>query len=155
MKDPLTDLFNRRYLATIIPREIARAERDKSFIGFMMIDADRFKEVNDRFGHLVGDKVLKEISKVLQEEAREMDIVTRYGGNEFLVLLPQIDGGLDSVVKRFHKAIEKWNHNFSDIDFPITLSIGTSVWDPNNPEDVEDVIKKADSSMYEVKDERG
>jgi len=117
----------------------------------MMIDITRFKEVNDRLGHQMGDTFLKEIAEILQKQAREMDIVTRYGGDEFLILLPQIDDGLNSVVERLRKAMEEWNQGHTDIDFSITLSIGTSIWDPESSKDIEVVINNADSSMYENK----
>jgi len=150
-KNPLTGLFNRRYFAQIISGEISRAQRAKYRIGFLMIDVDKFKRINDILGHQGGDAVLQRIATTLQEGRRDMDTVVRYGEDEFLIILPMIGNGLDLVVHRIEKAMKKWGQNYHDIDFPITLSIGTSTLDPENPEKIEDIIKKADSSMYQVK----
>jgi len=151
VKDSSTGLFNRRYFVEIIPGEISRAERNKFSVGFMMIDVNRFKKVNDSLGHQVGDELLKQVAGVLQEQAREMDIVIRWGGDEFLIVLPQIGNGLMLVVERLRKAMEKWNLSDTGINFSITLSIGTSIWDPKEPEDIEIIIDKADKAMYEEK----
>src|SRR5207249_9284281 len=87
--DWLTGLYNRRHLDQLVPQEIARARRHNRPMSLMIIDADHLKEVNDNLGHLVGDQLLTHIAEVLQDQVRTVDSVVRYGGDEFIVLMPE------------------------------------------------------------------
>ncbi len=99
-RDPLTGVYNRRYFTEVIAHEVSRSERHGRPIGFLMVDVNRFKQINDEFGHVVGDKVLQEVGTLLQGAVRGEDFVVRYGGDEFLIVLPETNGETDVVEKR-------------------------------------------------------
>ena len=149
--DPLTDVFNRYALAEMLEQEAARAQRYKHPIGVLMIDIDRFKEVNDRFGHAAGDAVLQLVAEVLSSSIRGTDYVVRYGGDEFLLLLLETNGETQIVRDRIIKTMSSRaasNHLF---DFPITLSIGIANWMPDTNVSIESVLSQADQAMYAEK----
>ena len=149
--DPLTGTFNRYSLDEILRREIARAVRHRRPIGFLMIDVNRFKEVNDRFGHAVGDRVLCGVARALRQSVRDSDVVVRFGGDEFLVLLIETDGETDIVRERIRSELSlNGQMSFTD-EFPITLAIGTAHWDPATGEPIERVLNQADLAMYDQK----
>ncbi len=148
--DPLTGLYNRRYFMQLIKDEFKGSKEYKDSIAFLMIDINLFKEVNDRFGHQVGDRVLWEMGALLKAQLRENDIVVRYGGDEFLVILLQVEDA-EVVVQRIRRAVNKWNEENSFIDFPITLGIGVSYWEPKKGLSIETVLNKADKNMYKDK----
>jgi len=150
--DHLTGLYNRRYFTQTIKKEFERSKRYNHLIGFLMADVNRFKEINDRFGHQVGDRVLQEVGKLLQEQVREVDIVVRYGGDEFLIILPETKGDTKAMVQRIREALAKWNEENTIVDFPVTLAIGTNYWHPARVESVEACLHKADQRMYEDKE---
>jgi len=155
MRDPLTNVYNRRHFNQVIEQEIERSKRYSHPISFLMIDVNRFKEINDLFGHQVGDKVLQEVAKLLQGQVRESDTVIRYGGDEFLILLPETNGATEALVQRLHNAVAKWNKESPLIEFPITLAIGKSSWRPESAETIETILNKADRRMYEDKRRHG
>jgi len=149
--DPLTGVYNRRYFTQTIASELERSKRYSHPISFLIIDVNRFKEINDRFGHQVGDKVLQEVAKLLQGQVRESDTVVRYGGDEFLILLPETNGETEALVQRLHNAAAKWNEENPIIEFPITLAIGKNCWRSESAETIETILHKADRRMYEDK----
>ncbi|MCD4654348.1 diguanylate cyclase [bacterium] len=151
LHDPLTGVFNRYYLNIYLRSEMKRSERYNRKIGFMMIDIDRFKEINDRFGHLIGDKVLTEIATEIQQCVRESDIVIRYGGDEFLAILPETNGEVEFVRKRIIETIPRNQEIQELVGFPVTISIGTAHWDPNGSESLETILTRSDRKMYEEK----
>ncbi len=149
--DPLTGVFNRHALAEILENEISRARRYEHPIGILMIDVNRFKEVNDNYGHEAGDRVLCQVAEALRESVRDSDVVVRYGGDEFLVLLVETDGETDIVKERIRKEMSQRGQVSFLAEFPVTLSIGTAHWDPGTEESIERVLNRADRAMYEEK----
>jgi len=149
--DPLTGVYNRHALAEILDTEIGRARRYRHPIGILMVDVNRFKEVNDRFGHTVGDQVLCCVAQALCSAVRETDTVVRFGGDEFLILLTETDGEIEIVKERIDTELSLHGQmSFSD-EFPITVSIGTAHWDPAAEESIERVLHRADVAMYNQK----
>jgi diguanylate cyclase (GGDEF)-like protein/PAS domain S-box-containing protein len=149
--DSLTGLHNRYYLNLVLDREIKRSKRYKHCIAFLMIDVNRFKEINDRYGHQVGDEILKQVASSLREAVRETDIVVRYGGDEFLIILLETDGESEIVKQRIVKNISLRNKKDGRLDFPVTLSIGSAYWDPKDDKSVEQILNEADRRMYKDK----
>ena len=149
--DPLTGLFNRYTLRSILDSEICRARRYKHPIGILMIDVNRFKEINDRFGHAAGDTVLQAVADVLRRTVRESDVAVRYGGDEFLVLLVETDGETDIVCERIQTEMSCWCDSELTLDLPVTLSIGAAHWMPETGQSIESVLSEADRAMYEAK----
>ncbi len=151
MTDPLTDLLNRRRFETLLETEIRRTLRYKTPLSCLMIDIDHFKNINDEYGHEVGDSVLHEISQILKKSFREVDVLARWGGEEFIVLLPQTNQeGAYTSASRILKAIS--SHQFKPIpDKPISVSIGVSSAPDPAIKAGEDLINQADLAMYEAK----
>lgn len=151
IRDPLTGVFNRRYLTEMLEREFARAERSGFSISLAMIDIDHFKTVNDTYGHDAGDEILEGLAKILQGQTRGGDIVSRYGGEEFLVVLPGVTAEI-----AFHIA-EKWRTSFLALMMPFdmpeiraSLSCGIAEY-PIHGTAPADVISNADKAMYRAK----
>jgi diguanylate cyclase (GGDEF)-like protein/PAS domain S-box-containing protein len=149
--DPLTGVFNRHALAEILDVEISRARRYRHPIGVLMIDVNRFKEVNDRFGHATGDEVLRSVAEMLCRSVRDSDAVVRYGGDEFLVLLIETNGEAEVVRDRIHAEVSQQGQMSFLSEFPITVAIGSAHWDPEGGESIEHVLNRADRAMYEEK----
>jgi len=149
--DPLTGILNRYALEEMLEREIARSKRYEHPIGFLMVDVNRFKEINDRFGHAMGDKVLQGVAEVLKHNVRDADILVRYGGDEFLVILPETDGETEVVRGRIQAEVAKRNETNPLLEFPVTLAIGTVHWSPDGVQTVDQALEEADRRMYEDK----
>ena len=150
--DPLTKLFNREYLFSFVNLEIARAERKKTHFAVLMFDIDHFKNFNDTLGHQVGDLVLSNIAAFLMNEVRANDIVCRYGGEEFVLVMTEIS--LKIARKRAEKIREKVKKIPIVIgkDNSITLSVSIGIAEyPRHGETVEALIKSADEAMYQAK----
>jgi len=148
--DPLTEIYNRRSLDQIAGRFISHARRRKAPLTFLMVDADRFKQVNTRFGHLTGDFVLAEIAGVLKASIRGSDAAVRYGGDEFLILLADTTAeGSQKVVERINVRIAEWNDAGHLEDFTLNLSIGVAEW--KDGETLDEVLDSADRKMYQQK----
>jgi len=152
--DPLTNLFNRKMLFDRLEEEISRSERSEKPLSMAMIDIDYFKKINDSYGHMAGDMVLKELSKLLKSSVRKIDTVARFGGEEFTILLPgaTIENGV-TVMERIRLSIEK--HPFP-IDeegntISITISIGGSTLYPADHVNKTTLIKAADEALYQAK----
>jgi diguanylate cyclase (GGDEF)-like protein/PAS domain S-box-containing protein len=153
--DPLTGVYNRRYFNQVIAQEKSRAARYEHAITFLMVDVNRFKEINDRFGHQTGDKVLQAVAALLAGEVRETDLVVRYGGDEFLIVLPETNGDTGALRKRIESAINLRNGTDELLPFPVTLSIGSTHWEPDSDRPVEAALAEADARMYERKRQGG
>ena len=151
--DGLTGLYNRKYLEEHSKRLISQAKRDNLNIGVLLLDMDHFKAVNDEYGHDIGDKVLKELSRILNETVRESDVIIRYGGEEFIVLLVNIKTEEDAL-NVANKIRQKVKENEIDVyagsKLRKTISIGLSMF-PQDSNNFESVIKNADIALYEAK----
>ncbi|MCL4475312.1 MAG: diguanylate cyclase [Nitrospirae bacterium] len=149
--DPLTGLFNRRRGENVLEKEFNRTVRYNTSLSCLMVDIDHFKKVNDAYGHRTGDAVLKEVAELVRSNAREIDTVSRWGGEEFLVLLPQTtkENGLRFAL-RVLKAIS--HHTFSGIsDKQITVSIGLASVPDSSIDSGEKLINASDLALYEAK----
>src|SRR5690349_16790705 len=148
--DPLTEIYNRRSLSELLSRYISYARRMKKPLSFLMVDIDRFKQVNTRFGHLTGDMVIAEMASLLKNSVRGSDAVIRFGGDEFFVILADADqDGSQRVIDRIHRFLEEWNAQGHLADFELTLSVGLSEW--AEAKSVEDLLNEADTAMYSKK----
>lgn len=155
IRDPLTDLYNRRFLGQVLVREIERAKRYGHALTLIMADVEDFKAVNDRYGHVVGDTALRRVAEALQGSVRAADFVFRYGGDEFVVLLPETGTGADPLA-RLREAL-------AAIPVPeapglvVSVNLGHAVWDPreHGPISLEELLHRADEVLYEIKRRRG
>src|SRR5438132_6356690 len=148
--DPLTEIYNRRSLDDMATRYIGQARRSHKPLTFLLIDVDRFKEVNTRFGHLTGDVVLAEIAALLKNSVRGSDAVVRYGGDEFLVILADTSRNAASrVVERLKAYLGDWNKAGHLDRFEVNLSIGFAEW--SEGQTLDDVLDVADREMYASK----
>jgi diguanylate cyclase (GGDEF)-like protein len=144
-------VYNRRALDQVAGRFISQARRRKNPLSFLMIDADNFKEVNTRFGHLTGDFVLAELAGVLKSSIRGSDAVVRYGGDEFLMFLADTDAtGAQTVLQRIRGKLDDWNSLANIDDFQVSVSIGVAEW--HDGETLDEMLDRADRKMYEQKD---
>lgn len=147
--DPLTKVANRYSLADFFRLEVARKRRYHSNFSVIMVDLDRFKQVNDDFGHNAGDEVLSTVAKILTENVRENDVVGRWGGEEFIILCPQSNhSGTLRMAESLRQKIAR--HRFSIVG-QITASFGVTVYGEN--ESLETFIKRVDDALYEAKDQ--
>lgn len=152
IRDPLTGIFNRRYLEETARREISQARRSGATIGIIMADVDHFKRFNDEFGHAAGDAVLKALAQYLASRIRSGDIAARYGGEEFTLLLSGTT--FDGTRKRadaIRQGVEALAIDFPGASLPgVTLSMGVAAY-PRNGETLEEILEAADGALYEAK----
>jgi len=150
--DPLTGIYNRRYAAQHLLRVMERACETDGVFAVMMMDLDKFKSINDRFGHDAGDAVLKEFSRRLQENIRGVDLVARFGGEEFFVAMPDIDRpAAAAAAERIRRAVEGAPFAVPGATIDVTVSIGVAIAGAGDG-NAEAIIKRADSALYEAKD---
>ncbi|MFP4631612.1 MAG: diguanylate cyclase [Candidatus Acetothermia bacterium] len=149
--DQLTGLYNRHYFHKLLPKEVERSQRYGHSITFLMIDINDFKDVNDRYSHTTGDQVLVQIAEIIRDNVREPDTVIRYGGDEFLVVMPETGRGSEIVVERLNERTKSWSQETELIDFPLTLAIGAARYAPDGEQPAKEVVKQADQRMYEDK----
>jgi len=148
--DPLTEIYNRHSLEDMAGRFISHARRLKSSLTLLLIDVDRFKDVNTRFGHLTGDVVLAETANLLKSSIRGTDAVFRYGGDEFLIILADTSlAGTARVVERIRASLLEWNQAGNLDGFELSLSIGVSEWSEGMT--VDQLLDEADRGMYAAK----
>lgn len=151
IRDPLTGLYNRRYLTECLEQELRRAKRYQHPFAVMIVDLDHFKEINDRYGHLQGDQVLKEVATLIRQTVRESDLVFRYGGDEFVILFPETNGKSKVVAQRLRRALRRWWKGYGLEGPPLGISVGVSFWNPREEQSLEEVLEKADAALYRAK----
>ncbi len=149
--DALTGLVNRRRLMELADESLARADRFGRKVSLLLIDADHFKRVNDSYGHAVGDVVLRHIAQLLRREARRVDVVSRLGGEEFVLLADETDvAGAAILAERIRARISGETIRGSFGEITVTVSVGTSTW-PENAASKEQLLERADQALYEAK----
>ncbi len=152
--DILTNCCTRGYGLALLEQQIKIANRKKTPILLLYLDIDNFKDINDTYGHAEGDMVLKEVARFFKSILREVDIVCRIGGDEFMLIFP--DSSLDYrllIEERINKKLKEFNENLNK-PYKISFSTGLSVYDPVNPASIENLIKTADEKMYKEKKEK-
>ena len=150
--DGLTQVNNRRSFDETIEREISRCRRYGRTLSMVLIDVDHFKRINDTFGHLAGDAVLKEVASAIKKRIRKEDLLARYGGEEFAVLTPEVDlKGALAMAEKVRKVIEKHEFSFDDESIPVTISCGVSTLGKKS-DGAEAMVQRADEKLYEAKE---
>ena len=150
--DPLTNLFNRRYFTEVIEIELHRSSRFHSYVSLLIVDIDHFKKVNDIYGHQAGDKVLVAVAEKLREGLRTYDIASRYGGEEFVIVLPgtPLDKGLE-VAERLRKAVQTIKFEMPLDRVAVTVSIGLAAFPTERVDCYNALFTHADTALYRAK----
>jgi diguanylate cyclase (GGDEF)-like protein len=147
--DGLTGIHNRRYFEMRIVEELERASRFQGRVALIMVDIDHFKRLNDEFGHILGDEVLRCIAGILKQQLRKVDMVCRYGGEEFAVVVPETTGDNAMVVaEKLRRQIEC--HPFPGVPRPVTMSCGVADY-PSHGVTRDEVVAAADGALYRAK----
>jgi diguanylate cyclase (GGDEF)-like protein len=149
--DSLTQVFNRRYFLERFNEEFDRSRKFKYNLSFLIVDIDHFKNINDNYGHLVGDAILREITKTIKENIRQIDFMGRYGGEELSIILIETDKGPARLAaERIRQSIESRRFAVYDENLKVTISIGISTF-PEDANDTAQLIDKADKALYKAK----
>ncbi|MGA9042500.1 MAG: sensor domain-containing diguanylate cyclase [Terriglobales bacterium] len=147
--DGLTGIFNRRYFELRVAEEIERARRFDTGMAVIMVDIDQFKHLNDEFGHILGDEVLRQVSSIFHQQLRKIDVVCRYGGEEFAILLSQTSPHHAlTVAEKLRSLVERWQ--FPGVPRPVTISAGTASY-PDHGTTRDELVKAADAGLYMAK----
>ena len=152
--DPLTEAFNRRALVEKLAQEMDRAQRYDTILACLMIDIDNFKNVNDTHGHLIGDRILRQMANLLRREQRAVDIVARYGGEEFVILLPETGvTGARIFAERILRRVA--GNEFGEPGHPVhlTTSIGVATYPDERIDDGDGMLRLADENLYKAKND--
>jgi two-component system, cell cycle response regulator len=152
--DVLTGLWNRAAVLQALEQEIVRAKRERTSFGVVLTDVDSFKLVNDKYGHIAGDRVLEETAKRMHAVARPYDVVGRYGGEEFLIVCPGCnESDVVTVAERIRESVERDPVEIAPGKaIPVTLSLGVTVGGIHGAEDAATLVKLADAALYRAKD---
>jgi diguanylate cyclase (GGDEF)-like protein len=147
MVDPLTRVYNRQSMEELLSKWIQRSERYNQVFSLAVVDLDDFKAINDKYGHLTGDFVLSEVAGILRSSVRGSDLVIRYGGDEFLLVLSETDQpGAQAVIRRVHKLVTQWNQEHAAAPYEISVSLGLSIFQKGKT--ARQLISEADREMY-------
>ena len=147
--DGLTGIFNRRYFETRFAEEMERARRFGTALALILLDVDKFKSLNDDFGHLLGDEVLRQVASLLSRQIRKIDVVCRYGGEEFVILLPQTTlEQAEHVADKLRRAVAEWR--FPGVPRALTISGGVAVL-PEHGTERDQLVQAADAALYSAK----
>ena len=154
IKDGLTEIYNKRYFEEALERELSRAQRHQRELSMLIFDIDFFKKVNDTFGHLAGDYVLRELASIISKRSRHEEVFARYGGEEFVVLLPESNS--DEAVnlgEQLRRLVEEHRFVFEGEEIPVTISVGITTTDGREKLTSAEFIKTADEQLYVAKSE--
>ncbi len=151
--DPLTKIYNRRHFFELAEKEMERAKRFGHPTSAILIDADHFKEVNDTYGHLIGDQVLINLANFLKENIRTMDIFARYGGEEFAILMPETDcNAAITSADRLRHLVGQTSMTKGGVDVNISISLGIACWDGDSDISLDSLLGRADHALYQAKE---
>ena len=151
--DPMTKLWNRGAIISLLQREMALAKRQHDSMGVIMVDIDHFKNINDTLGHKAGDVAIIEVAQRMAAELRDYDMIGRYGGEEFIVVLPGGDSrAVVNTAERLRRRIADQPFLIEGQQRPITISLGTALANSGAEMDMEQLIRKADEALYDAKD---
>jgi diguanylate cyclase (GGDEF)-like protein len=149
--DGLTQIHNKRALFEALEKELMRARRYERDLALLMFDIDFFKRINDQYGHLAGDHVLRELARIVQERIRREEVFARYGGEEFVILLPETPlPGAAALAESLRARVANHAFVFQGERIPVTVSIGTALLGENDKV-ASDLIQRADEKLYEAK----
>jgi diguanylate cyclase (GGDEF)-like protein len=154
--DRMTGLFSHHFFEKNLDEELERARRYKATFSLVMFDIDHFKKFNDTYGHLQGDRIIREIAKLLCKSIRQVDFPARYGGEEFALILPAVDlKGAVVVAERLRKKVDTFGFPSSDGGKPlhVTISVGVTEFDPESAYAPSEIIREADRALYKSKEE--
>jgi diguanylate cyclase (GGDEF)-like protein len=150
--DGLTQVHNRRYLTDFLDREVARSHRHNRCLSVVMFDIDRFKSINDQYGHLAGDVALRDLCARVKAVVRQDELLARYGGEEFAVVLPEADQEMArSFAERIREITAQKPFSFNGVEFPVTVSLGVAATCRNNQLSVSELLARADENLYKAK----
>jgi len=154
--DSLTELYNKGYIQKRLESELIRSARYNEPISIILIDIDYFKKINDSFGHVAGDNILRKLAKTLMQSVRDVDIVARYGGEEFVVVCPNTTiGGSAILAERIRENVQNTTFHFGNVDIKLTISLGLSSLSPHSlargDYNASKLVEEADSALYKAK----
>ncbi|MBS3740793.1 MAG: GGDEF domain-containing protein [Candidatus Cloacimonetes bacterium] len=151
--DPLTRIYNRRFGMERLREEFGKSIRSHKPLAVMMLDIDHFKDINDTYGHIVGDQVLKNLTAILKNNMRDGDIIVRYGGEEFMAILPgATKEGVKKVGEKMRRIIEENAFKYKDQEIKVTVSLGATSFPEHEVETYKELVKEADENLYHAKE---
>ena len=153
--DELTQIYNRRYFINELEKEIERSKRFSLNLSLIILDIDKFKYNNDTYGHIFGDRIIQSIAKFLKETIRKIDFVARYGGDEFIIFMPETGKSMANILaERLQKELSRHSFENQELSIKNTVSIGIASF-PNDTKNMDELIHSADIALYQAKKEGG